>query len=386
MQQFLLRSRRGARAAVDGETALVEPHLGAIAEADEGIAREALAALDALQQEARLERLELEIRRHRRVQVGSNVEWRFQAAAPRQRPRCARSGREAIKKPISGFALGDGFFGFVDYVTCVFRGGPLLYGRRHHHWPEYYTHLRHGGEYYRRSPDESNSHNFMTSAVAEPLCHRRSTECLPDPPYDGRRHCHRRETYEDCTLPFPQLCCSPPAPRAPTTCPSCASAWKRRNRRSACSSASWSCRTKPRRPRCRPRRSCAPRRSRASASSPPMRPTSCACAACCISTAATFTDDVTPETADTWILRRVRPILEGTLNGIYDFRFTPDFARRPHGHSGRLHRGAVQAVGSGDRRQVQGARSASSACNRRPTCASSSARFRPASCRTAISA
>ena len=33
-----------------------------------------------------------------------------------------------------------------------------------------------------------------------------------------------------------------------------------------------------------------------------------------------------PETADTWILRRVRPTLEGTLNGIYDFRFTPDFA------------------------------------------------------------
>jgi phosphate-selective porin OprO/OprP len=38
-----------------------------------------------------------------------------------------------------------------------------------------------------------------------------------------------------------------------------------------------------------------------------------------------FPDDVTPATADTWILRRVRPILEGTLNGIYDFRFTPDF-------------------------------------------------------------
>jgi phosphate-selective porin OprO and OprP len=39
-----------------------------------------------------------------------------------------------------------------------------------------------------------------------------------------------------------------------------------------------------------------------------------------------FDDDVTPETADTWILRRVRPTLEGTLNGIYDYRFTPDFA------------------------------------------------------------
>jgi phosphate-selective porin OprO/OprP len=39
-----------------------------------------------------------------------------------------------------------------------------------------------------------------------------------------------------------------------------------------------------------------------------------------------FEDDVTPESADTFLLRRVRPTLEGTLGGIYDFRFTPDFA------------------------------------------------------------
>jgi phosphate-selective porin OprO/OprP len=39
-----------------------------------------------------------------------------------------------------------------------------------------------------------------------------------------------------------------------------------------------------------------------------------------------FPDDVTPETADTWIFRRVRPTLEGTLNGLFDYRFTPDFA------------------------------------------------------------
>jgi phosphate-selective porin OprO/OprP len=40
-----------------------------------------------------------------------------------------------------------------------------------------------------------------------------------------------------------------------------------------------------------------------------------------------FPDDISPATADTWLLRRVRPILEGTVNGIYDFRFTPDFAQ-----------------------------------------------------------
>jgi phosphate-selective porin OprO and OprP len=39
-----------------------------------------------------------------------------------------------------------------------------------------------------------------------------------------------------------------------------------------------------------------------------------------------FGDDVTPETADTWLLRRVRPTVEGTIADIYDFRFTPDFA------------------------------------------------------------
>jgi phosphate-selective porin OprO/OprP len=39
-----------------------------------------------------------------------------------------------------------------------------------------------------------------------------------------------------------------------------------------------------------------------------------------------FFDDITAETADTWLLRRVRPTLEGTLNGIFDYRFTPDFA------------------------------------------------------------
>jgi phosphate-selective porin OprO/OprP len=39
-----------------------------------------------------------------------------------------------------------------------------------------------------------------------------------------------------------------------------------------------------------------------------------------------YLDDVTAETADAWILRRVRPTLEGTLNGVFDYRFTPDFA------------------------------------------------------------
>jgi phosphate-selective porin OprO and OprP len=39
-----------------------------------------------------------------------------------------------------------------------------------------------------------------------------------------------------------------------------------------------------------------------------------------------FGGDGVPETADTFILRRVRPTFEGTFAGIYDFRFMPDFA------------------------------------------------------------
>jgi phosphate-selective porin OprO/OprP len=38
-----------------------------------------------------------------------------------------------------------------------------------------------------------------------------------------------------------------------------------------------------------------------------------------------FFDQNTPSTADTFLLRRVRPYIEGTVGGIYDFRFMPDF-------------------------------------------------------------
>jgi len=37
--------------------------------------------------------------------------------------------------------------------------------------------------------------------------------------------------------------------------------------------------------------------------------------------------DSAPETADTFLLRSVRPTVEGTFGNIYDFRFTPDFGQ-----------------------------------------------------------
>jgi len=38
-----------------------------------------------------------------------------------------------------------------------------------------------------------------------------------------------------------------------------------------------------------------------------------------------YAGDSAPETADTFLLRSVRPTIEGTFGGIYDFRITPDF-------------------------------------------------------------
>ena len=39
-----------------------------------------------------------------------------------------------------------------------------------------------------------------------------------------------------------------------------------------------------------------------------------------------FMDHSTPETADTFLFRKVRPYIEGTIDNDYDFRFMPDFA------------------------------------------------------------
>lgn len=39
-----------------------------------------------------------------------------------------------------------------------------------------------------------------------------------------------------------------------------------------------------------------------------------------------FMDKVTPNTADTYLFRKVRPYIEGTIDNDYDFRFMPDFA------------------------------------------------------------
>lgn len=39
-----------------------------------------------------------------------------------------------------------------------------------------------------------------------------------------------------------------------------------------------------------------------------------------------YSDDTTSNTQNTWLFRKVRPYLEGTLDNIYDFRLMPDFA------------------------------------------------------------
>ncbi len=63
----------------DAEAIAVQLDLETVAEADEGIAAEALTAFDALQQEAGLEGRELHERRNRRVEIARDVKVRLHA-------------------------------------------------------------------------------------------------------------------------------------------------------------------------------------------------------------------------------------------------------------------------------------------------------------------
>src|SRR5215469_7123049 len=71
-----LRAARRQRPALsaDGQPTGIQTHREAVAEADERIARQALAAFDTLQQEARRERAELHECRHRGVEITGYVE------------------------------------------------------------------------------------------------------------------------------------------------------------------------------------------------------------------------------------------------------------------------------------------------------------------------
>jgi len=60
--------------AVDLQAIGIELERERFTEADERVAREPLAALDALEQEARLERTELHVRRYGGIEIGCDVE------------------------------------------------------------------------------------------------------------------------------------------------------------------------------------------------------------------------------------------------------------------------------------------------------------------------
>ena len=68
----------------------VHAYVQRIAETEERIARQLLAALDALQQIARRQRCKLQISRYRRIQVRCDVEWCLHASVPlKKKPICA---------------------------------------------------------------------------------------------------------------------------------------------------------------------------------------------------------------------------------------------------------------------------------------------------------
>ena len=68
-----------------------------------------------------------------------------------------------------------------------------------------------------------------------------------------------------------------------------------------------------------------------------------------------FFESFVPGTDDTYLIRRARPYIEGTVFNIFDFKFMPDFARRQDGHPGRLCRRALPALVADQGRKVQDA-------------------------------
>src|SRR5579862_6166239 len=74
VEQLGCAARQRTALTADREASGVEPYLEPVAEADEGVAREPLASLDALEQEARREGAELHERRYGSIEVTGNVE------------------------------------------------------------------------------------------------------------------------------------------------------------------------------------------------------------------------------------------------------------------------------------------------------------------------
>ena len=66
-----------------------------------------------------------------------------------------------------------------------------------------------------------------------------------------------------------------------------------------------------------------------------------------------YTSERSAGMADTFVMRRVRPVLEGTLFGNVDFRIMPDFGEGRTVLAGRLRRPPVHPGAEASRRQVQ---------------------------------
>ena len=97
-EQVGLALRTRQTFAAELEPGGIEPELEAVAEADERVARQTFAALHALEQEARPERLELQVGRHRGVEVGGDVEQ----VGRHLRFLCREDPGTHNKKPIPG--------------------------------------------------------------------------------------------------------------------------------------------------------------------------------------------------------------------------------------------------------------------------------------------
>jgi hypothetical protein len=104
IQELDLGVRPGRAAPADVQAGGVQPHFQAVAEPDERIASQSLAAFHAFQQESGTKRRKLQVRRHRCIQVCGNVERRLHGVG-------AILGHQwASKKNPSPSRGGDGFW------------------------------------------------------------------------------------------------------------------------------------------------------------------------------------------------------------------------------------------------------------------------------------
>jgi hypothetical protein len=177
-EQLCARLGHRSALAAQHEPIAIQLHFEAIAEADERIACEPLAALDAFQQKARLERGELHERRDRRVEVPGDVEMRLHAVVLPQITRYAQTTKNPPPgSPEMGSGAVENLLSRENWPERLLRQE----GRHHQSFRRLRACRDMGDEYYRRAFGASRrrrrrprSVQLMAAALRLPGAHGRA--------------------------------------------------------------------------------------------------------------------------------------------------------------------------------------------------------------------